>query len=79
MIGFTWLLPLVLCVPVFGAGCDAGVGDWKWFNGGVASIQKNQTLVRDGKPAGWECTDAGRGVMIWSTRINKTPAPRTKT
>ena len=58
------LLPLVLCMPGFGAGCDAGVGDWKWFNGGVATIQKNQTLLRDGKLAGkWECSDAGRGVL----------------
>ena len=56
-------------LPVFGAGCEAAVGQWQWFNGGVISIQPNQTIVAGGKPAGkWECTNAGRGnvTMRWS-------------
>jgi hypothetical protein len=59
------LLPLWLSLPVFGASCDAAVGEWKWFNGGVITIQQNQTLVVNGKPVGkWECTNAARGVLI---------------
>src|SRR5438132_342799 len=58
------LLPLLLSVPVFGAGCDAAVGEWTWFNGGVRTIRQNQTIEINGKPAGkWECTNAGRGVV----------------
>ena len=58
------LLPLLLSAPAFSAGCDAAVGDWKWFNGGVISIQQNQTLTVVGKPVGkWECTNAARSLL----------------
>lgn len=58
------LLPLLLSAPAIGADCDAAAGDWKWFNGGVITIQQNQTLVVGGKPAGkWECTNAARSLV----------------
>jgi hypothetical protein len=51
-------------VPLFGAGCEAAVGQWKWFNGGVLTLQQNQTIQTGGKPAGkWECTNPARGVV----------------
>lgn len=58
------LLPLLFSAPAFAAGCDAAVGDWKWFNGGVISIQQNQTVMAGGKPAGrWECSNAARSLL----------------
>ncbi len=59
-----YLLPLFGSVPAFSAGCEAAVGDWKWFNGGVVSVQQNQTIAMGGKPAGkWECTNAARSLL----------------
>ncbi|MDQ2947087.1 MAG: hypothetical protein M3Y27_14285 [Acidobacteriota bacterium] len=59
-----WLLPLTLSAPAFSGACDAAIGDWKWFNGGVISIQQNQTLAVGGKPVGkWECTNAQRSLL----------------
>ncbi len=57
---------------VFGAGatlpaeaaasCEALVGKWKWFTGGVVSINPDGTIAHDpGNEGTWECTDPARG------------------
>jgi len=63
---------------VFGAGatlpaeaaapCEALVGKWKWFTGGVVSINPDGTIAHDpGNDGTWECTDAvkGRATLRW--------------
>ena len=44
------------------APCEALVGKWKWFTGGVVSIDPDGTIAHDpGNDGTWECTDAARG------------------
>lgn len=57
-------LLILAALPVFGAGCDAALGEWKWFNGGVVTFQQKNVLLYNGKPSGsWECTNATRGAL----------------
>ncbi|MGI8743488.1 MAG: hypothetical protein ACR2NN_13145 [Bryobacteraceae bacterium] len=59
----TWLLFLI-GVPAFGAGCEAAIGEWKWFNGGAITLQANNILISNGKAEGkWECTNASKGAI----------------
>ena len=61
---FLCLIPLLAGIPAFAAGCDAAVGEWKWFNGGTVTLQPNQGLLYDGKASGkWECTNGARGAL----------------
>lgn len=58
-----WVLFLI-GIPAFGAGCEAVLGDWKWFNNGIVTFQANNTLLYDGKAGGkWECTNAAKGAV----------------
>lgn len=48
--------------------CEAVVGKWKWFTGGVVSINADGTIVHDpGNDGTWQCTDAmrGRATLRW--------------
>jgi hypothetical protein len=48
--------------PAHAAGCDAIVGTWIWFTGGVVSINADGTMAHDpGNDGNWECTDRTRG------------------
>ena len=48
--------------PVRAAGCEAILGKWTWFTGGVVSINADGTMVHDpGNDGTWECTDRTRG------------------
>lgn len=50
--------------------CEALVGKWKWFTGGVVSINPNRTIVYDGGNDGtWECTDPARGRVTLRWRV----------
>jgi hypothetical protein len=44
------------------AGCDAAVGRWDWFIGGVVAINADGTVVQEvgGNHGTWECTDPAR-------------------
>lgn len=55
-----WVFVLI-GAPAFGAACDAAIGDWRWFNGGIVTFQPNKTLLYDGKAGGkWDCTDPAK-------------------
>ena len=44
-----------------GAPCEALLGKWKWFTGGVVSINADGTITHDPDHNGtWECTDSAR-------------------
>jgi hypothetical protein len=44
------------------APCEALVGKWQWFTGGVVSINRDGTITHDpGNDGTWECTDPARG------------------
>ena len=46
------------------ASCDAIVGKWTWFTGGVVTINANGTVVHEpGNDGTWSCTDPARGVV----------------
>lgn len=50
------------------APCEALVGKWKWFTGGVVSINPDGTIGHDpGNDGTWECTDPakGRATLRW--------------
>ena len=50
------------------APCEALVGKWKWFTGGVVSINPDGTIAHDpGNDGTWECTDPaqGRATLRW--------------
>jgi len=39
-------------------GCDAAIGGWNWFTGGVVSIGADKVLKYNGSAIGtWECSD----------------------
>ena len=60
-----WLWALALPGLAQAAGCEASIGDWKWFNGGSVTLTKEKTLLMNGKPEGkWECADQKRGATI---------------
>ncbi len=50
------------------APCEALLGQWRWFTGGVVSINPNGTIVHDaGNDGTWQCTDQtrGRATLRW--------------
>ena len=52
------------------ATCDALVGRWAWFTGGVVSINADGTIRHDpGNDGTWECTDRARGQATLRWRI----------
>jgi tetratricopeptide (TPR) repeat protein len=45
----------------YAASCEAAVGTWNWFTGGVVTIKADGTMVHEaGNDGTWECTDAAR-------------------
>ena len=56
--------------PVHAAGCEAILGKWTWFTGGVVSINADGTMVHDpGNDGTWECTDRTRGRVTLRWRL----------
>lgn len=52
------------------ATCDALVGKWAWFTGGVVSINADGTIRHDpGNDGTWECTDRARGQATLRWRL----------
>ena len=52
------------------APCEALVGKWKWFTGGVVSFNADGTIAHDpGNDGTWECTDAARGRVTLRWRL----------
>ena len=52
------------------ATCDAIVGRWAWFTGGVVSINADGTIRHDpGNDGTWECTDRARGQATLRWRV----------
>ena len=52
------------------APCEALVGKWKWFTGGVVSINADGTIAHDpGNDGTWECTDPARGRVTVRWRL----------
>lgn len=52
------------------APCEALVGKWKWFTGGVVSINGDGTIAHDpGNEGTWECTDPARGRVMLRWRL----------
>jgi hypothetical protein len=48
--------------PTSAASCDAIVGQWTWFTGGVVTMHPDGTMVHElGNDGTWECTDNSRG------------------
>ena len=46
----------------YAASCEALVGKWNWFTGGVVTINPDSTMVHElGSDGTWEGTDATRG------------------
>jgi hypothetical protein len=46
--------------------CDAVIGQWTWFTGGVVTINADGTMAYGQTNDGtWECTDAGRVTLRW--------------
>lgn len=59
------ILLFALPVLVHAAGCDAAIGDWKWFNGGTATLTAQKTVLMNGKQEGrWECSDANKAITV---------------
>ena len=53
------------------ATCEALVGTWTWFTGGVVSIKADGTMSHDpGNDGTWECTDRARGRATLRWRLN---------
>lgn len=69
----------LLVASVVGAGlpraaeaatCDALVGKWTWFTGGVVSINADGTMRHElGNDGTWECTDRARGQATLRWRL----------
>jgi hypothetical protein len=56
--------------PAHAAGCEAVVGKWIWFTGGVVSINADGTMAHDpGNDGTWECTDRTRGRVTLRWRL----------
>lgn len=52
------------------ATCDAIVGKWAWFTGGVVTINADGTIRHDpGNDGTWECTDRARGQATLRWRL----------
>jgi hypothetical protein len=52
------------------ATCEALVGNWAWFTGGVVSINADGTLRHEpGNDGTWECTDRARGQATLRWRL----------
>jgi hypothetical protein len=46
-------------------GCDAAIGDWRWFNGGTVTMTQQKTVLMNSKAEGkWTCSDAARGAIV---------------
>ena len=55
---------------VHAAGCEAILGRWTWFTGGLVSINADGTIVHDpGNDGTWECTDSKRGRVTLRWRV----------
>jgi hypothetical protein len=58
--------------PVHAAGCEAVLGKWIWFTGGMVSINADGTIVHDpGNDGTWECTDPKRGRVTLRWRLGR--------
>jgi hypothetical protein len=54
----------------YAASCEALVGTWNWFTGGVVTINPDGTMVHEpGNDGTWECTDAARGRVTLRWRL----------
>jgi len=54
----------------YAASCDAIVGKWSWFTGGVVTINPDGTMTHEpGNDGTWECTDVSRGIFTLRWRI----------
>jgi len=52
------------------ASCEAFVGQWEWFTGGVVTINPDGTMVHaPGNDGTWECTDSLRGRVTLRWRV----------
>lgn len=52
------------------APCEVLVGKWKWFTGGVVSINPDGSIAHDpGNDGTWECTDPARGRVTLRWRL----------
>jgi hypothetical protein len=50
--------------------CDAVIGQWTWFTGGVVTIKAEGTMAYEQTNDGtWECTDAARGRVTLRWRV----------
>ena len=74
-IGFAFVLTTGVAVcflpyRAYAASCDAIVGEWTWFTGGVVTINANGTVVHEpGNDGTWSCTDPARGVVTLRWRL----------
>ena len=51
------------------AECAALVGEWSWFTGGTVRLERNYTVLYDGKAAvHWSCVDdaTGKASLTWN-------------
>jgi len=56
--------------PVHAAGCEAILGKWIWFTGGVVTINADGTMVHDPDNDGtWACTDRTRARVTLRWRL----------
>jgi len=52
------------------ASCEAIIGKWHWFTGGVVTINADGTMAHEpGNDGTWSCSDAARGRVILRWRI----------
>jgi len=61
---------LSLQYRAYAVSCDAIVGKWAWFTGGVVTINPDGTMVwEQGNDGTWECTDPSRGMFTLRWRL----------
>lgn len=61
------ILLLLFLTPAsaLAAGCDAAVGEWRWFNGGNVTLTPQKSVLMNGKAAGkWDCVDPKRTATV---------------
>jgi hypothetical protein len=68
-----FLLAAVTALPLpslaHAASCEAIIGQWAWFIGGVVTVKPDGTFTQQSGNAGtWECTDAARGRFTFRWR-----------
>ena len=65
LVGARGVVPAAAAAP-----CEALVGKWKWFTGGVVSINGDGSVAHDpGNDGTWECTDPARGRVTLRWRL----------